>query len=74
MVEWLGMIIDRFGIRPSPGKIEAITPWSLPTTVEEVCILLGMAGYLRKFVPNYISVVALISDLLRDPHFRSKTS
>ena len=52
VVEWLGMVIDGFGIRPAPSKIEAITQLSQPSTVEEVRVLLGMAGYLRKFVPN----------------------
>ena len=66
VVEWLGMIIDRFGIRPASSKIEAITQLSQPSTVEEARVLLGMASYLRKFVPNYSSVLAPISDLLRD--------
>ena len=72
VVEWLGMVIDRFGVRPAPSKIEAITQLSQPSTVEEVRVLLGMAGYLRKFVPNYSSILAPISDLLRDPRFRTK--
>ena len=72
VVEWLGMIIDRFGIRPAPSKIEAITQLSQNLTVEEVGILLGIDGYLRKFVPNYSSVLAPISDLLRDSRFHSK--
>ena len=66
------MIIDRFGIRPAPSKIKVITQLSQPSTVEKVRVLLGMAGYLRKFVPNYSSVLALISDFLRDSRFRSK--
>ena len=65
------MIIDCF-IRPAPSKIEAITQLSQPSTVEEVRVLLGMTGYLRKFVPNYSAVLAPISDLLRDSRFRSK--
>ena len=35
-------------------------------------MLLGMAGYLRKFAPNHSSVLAPISDLLRYSRFRSK--
>ena len=66
------MIIGRFGVRPAPSKIEAITQLSQSSTVEEVCVLLGMADYLRKFVPNYSSVLAPFSDLLRDSRFRSK--
>ena len=72
VVEGLGMIIDRFGIRPAPSKIEAITQLSQPSTVEEVRVPLGMAGYFRKFVPNYSSVLAPISDLLRDSRFHNK--
>ena len=72
VVEWLGMVIDHFGVRPAPSKIKAITQLSQPSTVKEVRVLLGMAGYLRNFVPNYSSILAPISDLLRDPRFRSK--
>ena len=72
VVEWLGMIIDRFGIRPAPSKIEAITPLSQPSTLEKVRVLLGMAVYLRKFVLNYSSVLVPSSDLLRDSRYRSK--
>ena len=56
----------------APSKIEAFTQLSQPSTVEEVRVLLGMADYFRKFVPNYSSVLAPISNLLRDSHFRSK--
>ena len=35
-------------------------------------VLLGMFGYLGKFVLNYSMVVAPISDLLHDPRFRTK--
>ena len=71
VVEWLGMIIDRFGIRPA-SKIEAITQLSQPSTLEKVRVLLEMAVYLRKFVLNYSSVLVPSSDLLRDSSFRSK--
>ena len=60
------MVIDRFGIRPAPSKVEAITQLSQPSTVEEVRVLLEMADCLRKFIPNYSSILAPILDLLRD--------
>ena len=66
------MIVDRLGTRPAPSKIDAITQLSRPNTVEEVQVLLGMTGYLRQFVTQYSTVVAPISDLLRDPRFRTK--
>ena len=72
LIERLGMIIDHFGIRPAPGKIQTMRQLSQPSTVEDVRVLLGMAGYIRKFVPNHSSVLAPISDLLRNSRFRSK--
>ena len=72
VAEWLGMVIDRFGIRPALSKIEAITQLAQPSTVEDVRVLLGMAGYLWKFIPDNSSVLAPISDLFRDSRFRSK--
>ena len=72
VVEWLRMIIDRFGIRPAPRQVETITQLSQPSTVEGERVLLEMASYLWKFALNYSSVLAPISDLLRDLRFRSK--
>ena len=74
MVKCLEIIIDRFGLRRAPSKIKAITQLPQPSTLEEVQLLLGMAGYLRKFVPTYISILAIISDSLRDSRFHSKTA
>ena len=71
-MEFVGMIVDRLGTRPAPSKIDATTQLSRPNTVEEVRVLLGMTGYLRRFVPQYSTVVAPISDLLRDPRFREQ--
>ena len=66
------MIVQTLGTRPAPSKIDAITRLSTPNMVEEVRVLLGMTGCLRQFVPQYRTVVAPISDLLRDPKFRTK--
>ena len=72
VMEFVSMIVDRLGTRPAPSKIDAITQLSRLNTVEEVQVLLGMTGYSRQFVPQYSTVVAPISALLRDPRFRTK--
>ena len=73
VMEFVMMIVDRLGTRPAPSKIDAIPQLSRPNTVEEVRVLLGMTGYLRQFVPQYSTVVAPISDLLRDPRFTEQS-
>ena len=66
------MIVDRLGARSFPEKTDAVAQLSRPMTVEDVRVLLGISGYLQKFVPNYSTAAAPISDLLRDPRFRTK--
>jgi len=70
--EFVGMVVDRLGVRPSQSKIDAIAQLTRANTVEEVRALLGMTGYLRKFVPRYSALVAPISNLLRDKRFATK--
>ena len=44
----------------------------MPSTVGEVRAFLGLAGYLRNFVPDFSTLTAPITDLLRDKKFSSK--
>ena len=70
--EFLGMIIDSTGIRPSPSKLQAIAEMSRPQTVEELRTFLGMTGYLRQFVPLYSVTAAPLTNILRHKEFASK--
>ena len=64
--------MDRLGIRPSQSKVDAVAQLTRADTVEEIRALLGMTGYLRKFVPRCSALVAPTSNLLRDKRFASK--
>ena len=66
------MVVDRLGTRSSSEKIDVATQLSLPMTVEDMRVLLGIYGYLQKVIPEYRMVFTPISDLLRDPTFRTK--
>ncbi len=52
-------------VHPEKSKVEAIQNLPVPTTKKEVRSFLGMAGYYRKFVPNYASLAAPTTDLTR---------
>ena len=68
--EFVGMVVDTRGARPSQSKIDAVAQLTRANTVEELSALLGKTGYLRKFVPRYSALVAPISNLLRDKRLR----
>ena len=48
-----------------PAKVEAITTWSRPTTVTEVRSFLGFAGYYRRFMEGFSSLVLPLTQLMR---------
>ena len=72
--EFLGMIIDSSGIRPSPSKVEAIEKMPPPSNVEELRAFLGMIGYMRQSIRNYSITAAPLADLLRVKEFASNTA
>ena len=70
--EFLGMIIDSSGIRPSPSKkVEAIEKMPPPSNVEELRAFLGMIGYMRQSTRNFSITAAALTDLLRIKEFAS---
>ena len=70
--EFVGMVVSRLGVHSSETKIDAVAKLPRLDTVEEVRSLVGMGSYFRKFVRGYSSIVAPISNLLRDKWFASK--
>ena len=64
-IEFLGYRISAEGIRPDPGKVEALKQMSPPTDVAGVRRFLGMAQQMSKFIPNYGEIVVPISELLK---------
>lgn len=53
---FLGHLIDRSGIWLDPDKVEATLQLQPPADVQELKRNLGMADYLRRFIPNFSTV------------------
>lgn len=64
-VTYLGKVVGRGEVRPVDAKVTAIVQYPVPVTKKELMRFLGMAGYYRGFCPNFSSVVAPLTDLLR---------
>ena len=62
---YLGHMVGGGEVRPEPSKVEAIRTFPVPTTKKQVRVFLGLSGYYRKFIPNYSSQAAVLTDLTR---------
>lgn len=64
-VAFLGHIIFDHGIAVDPNKVEAVANWSTPTSVGEVRIFLGLAGYYRHFVEGFSKIAIPLTQLTK---------
>lgn len=64
-LKYLGHIISADGIEPNPENIAPIMDYPVPKTPKEVRRLLGMAGWYRRFIPNFATISAPLSDILK---------
>ena len=67
-VHFLGHIISEEGISVDPAKVATVVEWPRPTNITEVRSFLGMAGYYRRFVRNFLKTVLPLTQLLREDH------
>ncbi|GJX52872.1 putative reverse transcriptase domain-containing protein [Tanacetum coccineum] len=63
IVQFLGHLIDSQGLHVDPAKIEAVKNWASPTTPTEVCQFLGLAGYYRRFIKDFLKIAKSLTEL-----------
>lgn len=64
-LKFLGHIVTSSGLMVDPEKVEAVVQIPTPKTVSEVRRIVGLASWYRRFVPNFSSIVAPMTNLLR---------
>ena len=63
-LEFLGHAVSQRGIRPLPGKVEAVKRFERPQSVKALQRFLGMVNFYRRFLPNAAATMRPLTDAL----------
>ncbi|CAM5174954.1 unnamed protein product [Natator depressus] len=64
-VTYLGHQVGQGTINPIQAKVDAIHKWPVPKSKKQVQSFLGLAGYYRRFVPQYSQIATPLTDLTK---------
>jgi hypothetical protein len=63
-VAFLGHVISKGGISMDPSKAQDVLSWNAPTSVGDIQIFLGLAGYYRRFIEGFSKTSKPMTELL----------
>ncbi|KAJ9532683.1 hypothetical protein QJQ45_010773 [Haematococcus lacustris] len=60
---FLGHIVGSQGIAVDPAKVKVVREWHVPRNLKDLQAFLGLANYFRRFIPNFSSLAATLTNL-----------
>jgi hypothetical protein len=64
-VKFLGHTISKDCISVDPCKVQEVMDWKPPKFVHQICSFLGLAGYCRRFIPDFSRFAKPMTELLK---------
>jgi hypothetical protein len=64
-VPFLGHVLSDGGIMVDPTKVQEVMDWKALNSVYEVRSFLGLAGYYRRFIPDFSKIAKPMTRLLQ---------
>ncbi|KAI1006984.1 hypothetical protein K3495_g1234 [Podosphaera aphanis] len=71
-VDFLGFLIGNGGLRISPKRIDTITNWPIPKSLQQLQQFLGFTNFYRRFICHYSKLGAGMSNLLKKDALKTK--
>jgi hypothetical protein len=53
---YLGHTITAEGVKPDGRKVQAVQQFPVPNSTKQLKAFLGLAGYYRRFIPNFSAI------------------
>jgi hypothetical protein len=64
-VQYLGYIVDEYGVHVDPSKIQVICDWPAPTTLTELQSFLGLANFYQRFVLGFSHIAWALNQVTK---------
>ncbi|KAJ8063485.1 hypothetical protein OCU04_007361 [Sclerotinia nivalis] len=63
--KFLGLIVNREGIRMDPAKIKTIIDWKTPKNLTDVQMFIGFSNFYRRFIRDFSSIIRSMVNLTK---------